>query len=273
MTLSEAIDIIRPSIVQLSVMNPQSAGSQTFGSGFILNARGHIATAAHVVDSAVQMAQQGLHISVGLAYPNDDGGTTGFTMMNNFHHVSVEVLAIDRDHDVAIIKMQPNPFDDPPRSMIRIGDQEGPRPQYKACQVSLERPRDGESIASSGYPLSSTTLVTTSGALASAWETQIKNVSDGWRTRDSIDVYLADISVNPGNSGGPIYRIVDGFVIGVCTAYRFAPLFYADQKGGQVTIGERPVAINAGLCVVSPIRHIVKLQNQMPSTIGPTNAI
>lgn len=274
MALPETIDAIRPSIVQLSVRNPQEGGStQAFGSGFILDDSGHVATAAHAVDSALQMNQQGLYVSIGLAYPNDDGSTTGVTMMNNFFHVRFKVVAIDRDHDVAIVKMHPNPFDNAPCPMIQIGDAKEPRPQYRECQISLDRPRDGDSIASSGYPLASTTLVTTAGTLASAWETQVENVSDGWRTRDSMDVYLADISVNPGNSGGPIYRIVDGVVIGVCTAYRFAPLFYADKRGGQVTLGERPVAINAGLCVVSPIRHIAELQNQMPSSDGPLIAI
>lgn len=263
MTLAETIDVVRPSVVQFSVRNRQTGDSQTFGSGFILDSNGQVVTAAHVVTYATQRAEQGLDITVGLAYPNQDAGETGMTIMNNFHHVGVELLAMDNEHDVAILKMQPNPFEHPPRSMIRIGDKPGPLPQYKDCQVSIDRPRDGESIASSGYPLASTTLVTTAGNLASAWETEVLNVSDGSRVRDSIDVYLADISVNPGNSGGPVYRVADGTVIGVCTAYRFAPLCYADKQGGDVTLGERPVAINAGLCIVSPIRHVVDLQQKI----------
>lgn len=263
MTLAETIDVVRPSVVQFSVFNRQTGDFRTFGSGFILDCNGQVATAAHVVSDAVEKAKQGLHITVGLACPNQDGGETGLTIINNFHHVDVEILAMDTEHDIAILKMKPNPFENPPRSMIQIGDKQGPLPQYKECQISIDRPRDGESIASSGYPLQSNTLVTTAGNLASAWETKAPNVSDGRRVRDCIGVYLADISVNPGNSGGPIYRVADGTVIGVCTAYRFAPLFYADKQGGLVTLGERPVAINAGLCVVSPIRHVVDLQQKI----------
>lgn len=263
MSLPETIDLVRPSIVQFSVRNPQTGDSQTFGSGFIIDEAGHVATAAHVVEDANQMVQRGFEVTLGLAYPNLDNGN--LTMVNNFYHLRATVLEMDTDHDVALLKMDPNPFENPPISLIQIGDEPGIVPLYKKCSIAAARPRDGESIAVSGYPLNSVTLVTTAGYLASAWETQVSDVSDGSRLRDSLDVYLADISVNPGNSGGPVYRVADGTVIGVCTAYRFAPLLYADKKGGQVTLEERPVGINAGLCVVSPIRHITHLLEQLES--------
>lgn len=200
---------------------------------------------------------------LGLAYPNLDsvniGGATGFTMSNCFHLIGADLVAIDNPHDVAVLKMKPNPFVDPPRSMISFGDVEGPTPMYDPCEVATGRPRDGEPVAVSGYPLDSPSLVTTSGNIASGWAHlgRQMNRDDG--------VYLADVAVNPGNSGGPVYRVSDGRVIGVCCAYRIAPLIFTDAQGGQATIEKRPVGLNSGLCVIAPIELVLTLV-QNPST-------
>jgi hypothetical protein len=47
---------------------------------------------------------------------------------------------------------------------------------YGLAQSEAARPRDGDAIAVSGYPLSEPTLVTTSGCVASAWGTDIHEV-------------------------------------------------------------------------------------------------
>ena len=225
-----------------------------------------MATAAHVIRHANQLADQGHKISIGLAFPNldnvDMGNVKGFTMQDCFYHVGGDLVAIDDANDVAILKMNPNPFESPPRPMIQIGDEPGPLPLYKKCSVSADRPRDGDGVAVSGYPLSSPTLITTAGHLASGWSSTERKITNGENIKTvKVGTYLADISVNPGNSGGPAYRVDDGAVIGVCTAYQFAPLMYMDSSGGQVTLGERPVGINSGLCVVAPIESILALNN------------
>jgi hypothetical protein len=91
------------------------------------------------------------------------------------------------------------------------------------------RSRDGESVAVSGYPLQVASLVTTSGTLAPAWSSEIKNVQPPGAPRGSrfqiADGYLADVAVNPGNSRGPCserlhYRRQDGPLqsLALCTS-------------------------------------------------------
>jgi S1-C subfamily serine protease len=56
---------------------------------------------------------------------------------------------------------------------------------------------------------------------------------------------LADVIVNPGNSGGPVYRVSDGEIIGVCVAFRV----------GRGSIADNVFFYNSGLSVVIPIKY------------------
>ena len=106
----------------------------------------------------------------------------------------------------------------------------------------------------SGYPLSYPTLITTAGIIASAWDSNSMDVvpegaPPGFTIPDMPDSYLADVAVNPGNSGGPVYLQDDGSVIGVCVAFTIA-----EAGNGGV-----PLRYNSGLSIVVPIRYAVDL--------------
>src|SRR5438132_584434 len=79
--------------------------------------------------------------------------------------------------------------------VIKVGPDEL-EASTKKCELELEIPADGEPIAISGYPLAEPTLVTTSGHIACSWT-----------IHNHQDHYLADVTANPGNSGGPVYRL------------------------------------------------------------------
>jgi S1-C subfamily serine protease len=123
---------------------------------------------------------------------------------------------------------------------------------FGLASLSDQAVRDGEGIAVSGYPLAEPALVTTSGAIASAFGSDIQEIQAaggpaGFLVPDSADSYLADVAVNPGNSGGPVYRIADGSVLGVCVAFRIA--------AGTLENHPSPFFYNSGLSVVVPIKY------------------
>lgn len=118
-----------------------------------------------------------------------------------------------------------------------------------SARFSLARPDEGETVAVSGYPLSSPVLVTTSGAIASSWEIAEKDLPrqvPGWFISHLSDSYLADLHVAHGNSGGPVYSVADGSVIGVCVA------MLPDEL-------EPKAAYNSGLSIMVPAKYVVAL--------------
>jgi hypothetical protein len=60
------------------------------------------------------------------------------------------------------------------------------------------------------------------------------------------DSYLADMQVNGGNSGGPVYRVAEGGVIGVGVASRGAPTWTPDGRSTAQRDDAGPAALLAG---------------------------
>ena len=96
--------------------------------------------------------------------------------------------------------------------------------------------------------MNETVLVTNSGGLASCWGTNTRGVADG---------YLADIEVNPGDSGAPVYDIENSTIIGLCVASKFAPV--KDQNGDNVVVNGKQNYYSSGLTIVVPTTHISDL--------------
>lgn len=156
---------------------------------------------------------------------------------------------IDEDpiHDLALLKLNANPFTNNAVLKTRNGDVKK-IVQVKAARFSLGRPDEGEPIAVSGYPLRSSVMVTTSGAIASSWEVDQKDLplgAPGAFLSHLSDSYLADIHVNHGNSGGPVFSVADGSVIGVCVS------IVPDSMGGS--------PYNSGLSSMIPAKYVIGL--------------
>ena len=167
MALPEAIEFMRPSVVQISlrIEQPPSTTGQfqlpsrpayvTLGSGFLVSAEGYAVTARHVVQS-FQAIQTGGHKSlvVGLALPNlenyKSGGAT-LSIRASFNFTECEVIDEDVRHDLALLKLKINPFTDKPH-LIQTPKETIGYLHRVAMLSSPARPRDGEAIAVSGLP-------------------------------------------------------------------------------------------------------------------------
>jgi V8-like Glu-specific endopeptidase len=96
---------------------------------------------------------------------------------------------------------------------------------------------EGESIGASGFPLDIPSLVTNVGWVASKYIDE----------RGEL-LQLGSLQTNEGNSGGPVYRLRDGVVIGIVKGYWNAPVHVNNRAAPQVTV-------NSGLTAIVPIHE------------------
>jgi S1-C subfamily serine protease len=253
MNLTEAIEEIRPVVVQIAIVAPAARPFEkiVLGTGFWVSRAGLVMTAGHVVNAArTQIASSPEYqLMLGQATPNVS--TPQLTMRGNFNLLACEVVQEDQRHDIALIQAKPSPFENEQRPLVKTASPDTDiYPLLGVASLSTSTVKDGEQIAVSGYPLSETVLITTSGGVASAFGTDIQEAAipgapPGFTMPDIADTYLADVAVNPGNSGGPVYRVSDGKVIGVCVSFRV----------GFGSAGTNPFYYNSGLSVIVPIKY------------------
>lgn len=270
MDLTQAIENIHKCIVQICFLAsdlPEEVRrregrpfiSRILGTGFFVRSTGHVVTALHVIRGGRRMAERisaaRKDILVGIAQPNTEN------MRGNFTVVDFEVVAEDDLHDLALLKLSRNPFEGEVSSGIRIGDQEVPL-LYDTPSFNPERPKDGTAIGISGYPLGQPVLVTNAGWMATSWafniaQLPVPEAPQWFREIRVADAYLADVEVNPGNSGAPVYLVDNGSVIGVCVASKPAPIRNSDGK--SVLIDDKQLFYSSGLTIVVPTRYVIEL--------------
>jgi S1-C subfamily serine protease len=192
-------------------------------------------------------------VGVGLAYANTD------FMRSNFNVIGFDVVDEDHRHDLALLKMRANPFQGEVGGGIVIGDKPL-EPLHGVPVLRLDRPRDGEAIAVSGYPLSETVMVTNQGVIASSWSVEVDDIPHptlpGVTSPEIRDLYLGDVQSNPGNSGGPVYATEDGAFVGVLVAGRLTSV----QTGsGPASIAGVPLYHDAGLSLIVPTKYVTEM--------------
>jgi S1-C subfamily serine protease len=172
-----------PSVVTiLSIIgdaaDPTSAGQ---GSGFVINDNGEIVTNAHVVTDATE---------AGGGQPINEADEV-YVEFGDRNQVPADILGIDPNADVALIKVDPDGLDLNP---IELGDSD-------SVQV-------GAPVAAIGSPFGQEQSL--SVGIVSATDRSIDSL-----TQFKIDGAIqTDTSINPGNSGGPLIGS-DGKVIGI----------------------------------------------------------
>jgi len=267
MKIPDAIDVVRPSVVQITLQS-----GAIIGTGFFVSEDGHVVTAKHVVDAAA-----GADISVGVAAENIDqrqiaGGGT-ISIRQSFLRLGSQVVATDASDDLAVLQVQPNPFKDHLPVLVATPDEQIGWP-HSVSVPDVARPRDGIDVAVSGYPLASNVLITSAGVVASAWASEADAAAltgGSHASRTEVDRYLLDLSANGRNSGGPVYRTDTSAVIGMCRSTLSANVVFGDTVGGPVLAGNRPLVYSSGLTVAVPAKAVSELLAQHGIGWGDTS--
>jgi S1-C subfamily serine protease len=189
------------------------------GSGFFVSKQGHVITALHVVRAAERAREQ--------MRGTDNRLFVGLRAGSSFVAVPAEVVGVDEAHDLALLRIKP------------------PAPVRDVVKLSSARPDDGALIEAAGLPgMAGMTLVSNTGHMAEMVLLQPGNrllkapvEIDAARLAPLREFYLADLKTDEGMSGGPVYLVESGAVIGVVQGYTQDPR----------------------LAVVVPVRNVIEL--------------
>ncbi|MCH8853078.1 MAG: trypsin-like peptidase domain-containing protein, partial [Planctomycetes bacterium] len=152
--------------------------STSVGSGFVIHKNGYIVTNAHVVDRTTD---------VKITFDDQTS-------------YDAEVVAEDRAHDLALLKIEPKS----PLPVLQFGD---------SSDLMI-----GETVIAIGNPLGYEHTLTM--GVVSATDRDLKLT--GARTGQPVvyaNLIQTDAGINPGNSGGPLLNVL-GQLIGINTAIR-----------------------------------------------------
>ena len=164
---------VNPAVVAIRVVD--SAGDMALGSGFVIDAEGHIVTNNHVVEGATEIE---VDFSSGLK-------------------VRGQLLGADPTADLAVIKVDV-PADQ--LTVVLLGDSD---------QVQV-----GQRVIAIGNPfgLNGTMTIGIVSGLGRTLESTVS--APGGGSFSAPDIIQTDAAINPGNSGGPLLNL-NGEVIGV----------------------------------------------------------
>ena len=207
-------------------------------------------TALHVVRNK----EERFSASIAVSFPTVSVINDHVESSNNFSGVSARVITFDQIHDIAILLPVEDVFDDRSFSSgVRVVPEYPSIADGAKTKIDTLEPRtvveldtrilaDGETVYTSGFPLG-LGMTTTSGTIAS---------SDPIRLSSTIpskaDVYLVDMRINHGNSGGPVFSLPNGKVVGLVDAFETASVEEVNAAH-----------YNSGIGCIIPARYIAEL--------------
>lgn len=148
------------------------------GSGFVLNARGDVATNHHVVE-----------------------GSGRFAVQQGDRHAPASLVWSSAEFDLAVLRMRQPGL---PGLATVILATSPPAPPLNAVAV--------------GFPGAAETIATSDTAIPSYNKGNVARIFSGtWNGRQELRIVQHSADINPGNSGGPLFDAC-GRVIGVNTA-------------------------------------------------------
>jgi len=231
---ARAIDAIRPAILQITGYSFETHREFPLGTAFLVNRDGYAITALHVLTSGDKQLGGGTSMTTAnVRFPSTE------EQRGQFFGGTFTRVDVDKLNDLALLRLSMNPFnpDDPNMKAFLRGRQL----PVSAVTFDQRRPVEGARISVSGFPFGAPVLITNSGWIASSWAFTLHPTTGP--TGYFSDTYIADLSANPGNSGGPVYLVDDASVIGVC-------------HGIEI---ETATGARTGNMHVIPIRYVIAL--------------
>lgn len=266
-SLADAIDFVRPSIVRVTAKFPN--GTST-GTGFFINSNWTVVTANHVVNPP---GVAGNPTEITISWPLKWWPHPKVIIVGAGAYLSVRssLIASDNMHDIAILA--------PDKQAVERAGHQGVNDEHgneinlsapiRPAKLELRHIRDGIPLFMSGYPLDLPSLITTFGYVASSAAGSPPNKDD--KAPHIDDVLWADIHANHGNSGGPVFALNSGAVIGIQVAVHTTPVELGDNATGKPLgllpeqngqMSAHPLDYNTGLAEVISATRIADLARQ-----------
>jgi hypothetical protein len=218
-------------------------GAMALGSGFVVSGQGHVLTAQHAVKNGrKRLAKLKNAEAVRLIATLPGAGADEDPI-----EVELSTVAEYPDSDLALLELVPDPFSS--RADPRARDILDRKNARGVARLSLEPPEHGTAVVLSGYPNGRKQLSRISGRLVDATflsEIGVRNEpAPGWIDRMlARGIYLGDMDTKGGYSGGPVFLVDTGAVVGVCSAIMLlnvsgagaAPLRFPLRHGPKITV-------------------------------------
>ena len=224
-SVTEIVARVKPSVVGVGLYD--ALGVQTHqlqGTGFVFGDGTLVATNYHVIDKELDPQKVQYHIV--------------FTGTGRNPKIArVEIIARDREHDLAILKL--------------------PSPLTPLTLSSPKYVEDGTEVLLTGFPIGAVLglypathrgiiAATTPDVIPTQHSSQLSmNILD--RLDKKFMIYQLDITAYPGNSGSPLYDAQSGEVVGILNK-----VFVKESKE---TVLEKP----SGISYAIPVKYLMEL--------------
>ena len=224
-SLPDLIDKTKKSIVAVGTYMPRRSPKGEFrGTGFAIGNGKLIVTNAHVLPDKLDIAKF-------------ETIAVFFHQKKQIKMVKVKTVAIDKVHDIAILKLLTD--------------------SLPVLKLDSTKVREGQAIAFTGFPIGMVLglyPVTHRGIVSAISPVVIPmlrskqlNTKLLKRLREPFNVYQLDATAYPGNSGSPVYDTETGYVIGIVNK-----VFVKESK-------ENVLSKPSGITYAIPIRHLNEL--------------
>jgi hypothetical protein len=228
-----------PVVYQLD-QTPASRGYRYsfFGNGFFINEEGYLLTVAHVLETFRDGGQPYILVSRPDSPPQ---------------LLRAEVIAVDKEHDVAILRATPNPFSGKHRvTFLPLAADPAVLGQHViALSLHPQKPQNAQSFQAPQEDRSS-------GEVLSYETTELE------KSAPAVDVFLLSHPVTLGQSGSPVVAIESQAVVGVIEGrwLRSSGISIAKSSSRSASVPGAAIPVRYAIALLQ--RHSISWHSPQP---------